>query len=120
MKEVHLGEPTTFFDHFYLGCFQRECETSKDIVEHHRNMFDCKLSARVKEWLSCSGKFDSNIGTWSYDMEGHAKKCVERYCKLANTNQQLYKVPTPSFDDHQFKEEVLGSENCRKCAPKLP
>ena len=20
---------------------------------------------------------------WSYDMEGHAKKCVERYCELA-------------------------------------
>ena len=28
-------------------------------------------------------------------MEGHAKKCVERYCELANrTTQQLYKVST--------------------------
>ena len=23
------------------------------------------------------------ISSWSYDMEGHAKKCVERYCELA-------------------------------------
>ena len=31
------------------------------------------------------------ISSWSYDMEGHAKKCVERYCELANkTTQQLY------------------------------
>ena len=46
------------------------------------------------------------ISSWSYDMEGHAKKCVERYCELANrTTQQLYKVSTPCIDDHQFKEE---------------
>ena len=43
-------------------------------------------------------------------MEGHAKKCVDRYCELANkTTQQLYKVTTPRFDDHQFKEEEMGS-----------
>ena len=41
-------------------------------------------------------------------MEGHAKKCVERYCELANrTTQQLYKVSTPCIDDHHFKEEEL-------------
>ena len=39
-------------------------------------------------------------------MEDHAKKCVERYCELANkTTQQLYKVSTPCLDDHQFIEE---------------
>ena len=44
------------------------------------------------------------------DMEGHAKKCVERYCELANkTIQQLYKVSTPCIDDHHFKEEEMKS-----------
>ena len=39
-------------------------------------------------------------------MAGHAKKCMERYCELANrTTQQLYKVSTPCIDDHHFKEE---------------
>ena len=39
-------------------------------------------------------------------MEGHAKKCVTRYCVLANrTCQQLYKISTPCIDDHHFKEE---------------
>ena len=43
-------------------------------------------------------------------MEGHAEKCVERYRELANkTTQQLYKVATPCVDDHQFKEEDMGS-----------
>ena len=42
----------------------------------------------------------------SYDMEVHSKKCVERYCELANrTTQQLYKVSTPCIDDHHFEEE---------------
>ena len=43
-------------------------------------------------------------------MEGHAKKCVERFFELANrTTQQLYKVSTPCIDDHHFKEEELKS-----------
>ena len=50
------------------------------------------------------------ISSWSYDMAGHAKKFVERYCELANrTTQQLYKVSTPCIDDHHFKEEKLKS-----------
>ena len=50
------------------------------------------------------------ISSWSYDMAGHAKKCVERYCESANrTTQQLYKVSTPCIDDHHFKEEEMKS-----------
>ena len=32
MKDVDLGERTSFLDHVSLGCTQRECKTSKDIV----------------------------------------------------------------------------------------
>ena len=43
-------------------------------------------------------------------MEGHAKKCVERFCELANkTTQQLYKVATPCIDDRQLREKENGS-----------
>ena len=43
-------------------------------------------------------------------MVGHAKKCVERNCELANkTTQQLNKVSTPCIDDHHFKEEETKS-----------
>ena len=31
MKEVDLGAPASFFYHVYLGCTQRECQTSKDM-----------------------------------------------------------------------------------------
>ena len=45
------------------------------------------------------------VSSWSYDMEGHAEKCAERYCELATkTTEQWNKVATPCIDDHQFKE----------------
>ena len=50
------------------------------------------------------------ISSWSYDMAGHAKKRVERYCELANkTTKQLYKVSTPCIDDHHFTEAEMKS-----------
>ena len=107
-KEIDLGEPTSFPDHVYFCCTQRECQTSKDIVDNHRTMFESRISAGRTEKLSYSEKV--RISSWSYDMEGHAKKCVERYCELANkTTQQLYKVSTPCIDDHHFKEEEKKS-----------
>ena len=30
-KEVDLGEPTSFLDHVYLWCTQKQCEISKDM-----------------------------------------------------------------------------------------
>ena len=90
------------------GCTQRQCEISKDIVDNYRTMFESRISAGRVEKLP----FPQNlrISSWSYDMAGHAKKCVERYCELANkTTQQLYKVSTPCTDDHHFKEEETKS-----------
>ena len=107
-KGVDLGEPTSLFDHVYLGCTQRQCEVSKGIVDNYRTMFESRISAVWTEKLPYSENL--RISSWSYDMAGHAKKCVERYCELANeTTQQLYKVSTPCIDDHHFKEEEMKS-----------
>ena len=81
----------------YCGQRQKKCLNPGSLQEQ-------------KKSYPCPGRLDSSISTWPYDMEGHAKKCVERYCELANkTTQQLYKVATPCIDDHQFKEEELKS-----------
>ena len=108
-KEVDLGEPTSFLDHVYLGCTQRQCQISKDIVDNYRAMFESRISAGGTEKLP----FPQNlrISSWSYDMEGHAKKCVERYCELAKK--------TPCIDDHHFKEEEMKSlrEFSQVCSP---
>ena len=81
-KEVNLGEPTSFLDHVYLGCTQRQCEVIQNIVDNFRTMFESRISAGGTEKLPFSQ--NTRISSWSYDMEGHAKECVERYCELTN------------------------------------
>ena len=92
MKNVDLGEPTSFLDHVYLGCTQR---ISKDILDNYKRKFESGISAGAMEKLpeaKAPRKPETNtISSWSYDMEGHAKKCVEINCKLANkTTEQLF------------------------------
>ena len=70
--EADLGESTSFLDHVCLGCTQRQCEISKDIVDNYRAMFESRISAGRTEKLPYSETF--RISSWSYDMEGHAKK----------------------------------------------
>ena len=80
-------------------------------------MFESRISVGRTEKLPYSENF--RISSWSYDMEGHGKKCVERYCELANkTTQQLYKVSTHCTDDHHFKEEEIkpGGELSQVCS----
>ena len=93
MKEVELGEPTSFFDHFSLGCTQRKCETSKDIVENFRDEVLTQISLHGPMiWMVMQRNVWSDIAKWAN-----------------KTTQQLFKVALPCFDDHQFKEEELGS-----------
>ena len=86
MKDVDLGEPTSFLDHVHLGCTQRECRICKDIAHNYRSMLESRISAGATEKYQkpkATGKPDAETtSSWSNDMEGHAKKCVERYCEL--------------------------------------
>ena len=57
MKDVDVGEPTSFFDHVSLGCMG------------------------AKEKLPCSGKSDANISSWSCDamkLEDRSQEETER------------------------------------------
>ena len=68
------------------------------------------LLEQLKNYRDGRNRPHAETVAWSYDMEGHAKKCVERYCELANNKtKQLYKVSTPCLNDHHFKEEELES-----------
>ena len=122
MKEIDLGEPTSFLDHVCLACTQGERETSEDIVDNYKICSNPgSVQEQKKKYVAQGNR--TQTSSWSHDMQGHAKKCVERYCELANrTTQQLYKVATPCLDDHQFKEEELGSvgELSKVCSQIVP
>ena len=98
----------------FLGCTQRECQKRKSIVDNYRSMFESRICAGATEKLSerkATGKLDAETtSSWSYDMEGHSQKCVERYCELAKqTTEQFDKVATACMDDDHTKEEDNGS-----------
>ena len=65
-KEVDLGEPTSFLNNVYLGCTQRQCEISKDIVDNYRTMFESRISAEWTEKLPYSENL--RISSSSYDI----------------------------------------------------
>ena len=48
----------------------KKCLPHVFLLEQQRNYQGEKLHAKTV--------------AWSYDMEGHAQKCVERYCEIAN------------------------------------
>ena len=122
---VDLGEPTAFHNHVYLGCTQRECKPNENVACKYKEMFESSISAAANEKLPGWEKPHAKTVAWSFDMEGHARKCMDRYCELAhNKTEQLYKVSSPCQDDHQFKQEELEttgelsnvcSQICLKC-----
>ena len=59
---------------------------------------------------------------WSHDVEGHAQKCVERCCELANKKtEQLYKVSSLCLMIIISRKRNLNQlENCQKNAHILP
>ena len=70
-KEVDLVEPTSFLDHVYLGCTQRQCEISKDIVDKERTMFESRISAGATE-NTMLGKSE-----YLFVVLGHGRSCPE-------------------------------------------
>ena len=49
MKDVDIEEPTSFLDHIYLGCTQRECKPNEKIIEQYNKMFESRISAGATE-----------------------------------------------------------------------
>ena len=69
-----------------------------------------RISAEAIEKFPGREKPHAKMVAWSNDMEGHSRKCGERYCELANKKvEQFYKVSSLCLDDHQFKQEELES-----------
>ena len=52
MKLVDLGEPTSFLDHVFLGCTQRQCKPNETNIDESRKMFESRISAEATEKLA--------------------------------------------------------------------
>ena len=121
VKEVDLGEPTSFLDHVYFGCTQRECETSKDVVDNCRNMFESRISAGAKKSFFVQGNLTQTSlcglmiwkvtpsNAWS-DIANWRREQLNSY-----TESQLHALVT--INSKKKNWDLL--ENCQKYALKL-
>ena len=72
----------------FLGSTQRECKPNE--IEEYTKMFESHISAGATEKLPGWEKPHATTVAWSYDMEGHARKCVERCCEMVRERQSSY------------------------------
>ena len=107
-QRSRLGEPTSFVDHVYLGCTQRQCERSKDVVDNYRTMFEFRISRDELKSFHTPRIFVFLHGPTIWKVM--QRNVWSDIFELANkTTQQLYKVSTPCIDDHLLKEEEMKS-----------
>ena len=107
-KKVDLDEPSSFLDHVYLGCIQRECKPNESIFGEYKKMSESRIAA-LSNWKNCQGgknlteKLSRGRTIWK-----DTRKNASRDCELAiKKTELLYEVPTPRLDDHNFKEAEL-------------
>ena len=82
-KEIDLEDPMSLIDQVYLGCTQKEAKVDPQTVQSKTEAFEKLTTTREPEKKDQTNENCSleEIAVWSYDMEGHAEKCVERYCE---------------------------------------
>ena len=124
-KEVDLGEPTSFLDHVYLGCTQRQCEISTDIVDNYRKMFESRISAgatqlhalaiitsKKKKWIpweNCQKyalKLFWNACTW------HVLEDPKFYGQWTNLHDRSQNGPKPVTNDYLVWPPIFSSASC--------
>ena len=63
---------------------------------------------KTRQHIKFQNRNKENREAWSYDMEGHARMCVERFCELAQQSvDQLHRVSTVCVDDNQIKVDDM-------------
>ena len=72
-------------------------------------MLVSRISVGATDKFPDSGRGNEQVMARSYDVEGHAPKCVERELRVGKQKniERLYEDSTPCLDDHQFKPEEL-------------
>ena len=128
VKDVDLEEPTSCLDHVYLGCTQRECQISKDIVDNYQKY------VRIKDVCWCYGKItrNANQGTLTPTLSLHGPMPWKVMQRNAWKDIANWRTTQPNNDTQsrrralmttKFKEEEIGSVGemstvCSQIVPK--
>ena len=118
-KEVDLGEPTSFLDHVYLGCTQRQFEISKDTVDNYRTMYESRFPREelrnyrsLKIFVFLHGRM-----TW-WVMQRNVWNDIVSWRTRRLSNSTKYLLHASMTTTSQKKKQNL-LENCQIHALKL-
>ena len=119
-KEVDFGEPTSFLDHVYLGWTQRQCETSKDIVDNYRTMLESRNSTERNWNASILWEF-----SYFFMVLWYGRSCQEMCGTILWAGKQDDSNNTTKYQLHALmtiiskKKNWNPWENCQKYALKM-
>ena len=120
MNDVDHDEPTSFLDHVYLGCTQRECKPTEIIIEENRKMFQRRISAGAK-----MTKVEETSRKDGCVVLRHGRTMLKSALRdIANWQTRRHssdaKSQVPCLDDHHFKKEELESVgDLSKACPQI-
>ena len=107
-KEVDLGEPTSFLDHVYLGCTQRQCQISKDILDNYRTKSESRISSGSNWKITMLGK-----SSYFFVVLQYGRSCQEMCGTMLWVGKQDDSTGLQSISSMHwwpyFKEEELKS-----------
>ena len=118
-QEVDLWEPTSFQDHENLNCTKRQCQTSEDIVDNYRTMFESRISAGGTRAITIPFKifvFLHGLMTWLVMQRNVWNDIVSWQTRRLN-NSAKYLLHASMTTTSNKKWNLL--ENCHKFALKL-
>ena len=119
-KEVDVGEPTSFQDHVYLGCTQRQCEISKDIVDNYRAMFESRISTGCEQKNFHTLRifvFHHGLMTWLVMQRSVWNDIVSWPTRRLNSSTKYLLHASMTTTSKKKKQNLL--ENCQIHALKL-
>ena len=87
--KIDLDEAVPLNGDVYLGCKQDNIAPPLDLLKQKSDLYNSIVNDDVPDpvvpWLG-----DVNgLQAWQYDMQGHVKQTVERYCELAKVLSRI-------------------------------
>ena len=119
MKNVDIEDPTSYLDHVYLGCTQRQCKPDDTIIEQQKKIFESRISAgatgrNFQNGKSHVQKFQRGPTTWK-DM---LKNAWNRIANWQTRKQSNYiRCPVLAWTTTKWRINIWKTlVNCHKFA----
>ena len=94
---VDIDEPTSFLDHVYLGCTQRECKPNETIIEQYKKMFESRISARSNTKIARMVKKKKTSRANRSVVLRHGRTCSKLRWAILWTGKRESGATVPSF-----------------------